>query len=356
MKKLLIIVTLVLIIFSNSNANNKKNKETAKKLCQDAMELMNSGKFQDAISLLDSAMKLDPEPLTYPYERALSYFKMAEWDKAVILFDSLRTHPQVNDQVYQMLGNAMEAKKNYDDAISVFNAGLKKFPNSGRLYLCVGSFYFEKDELEKMVYYFLKGTNVEPNFGMNYFNLAQYYKSNSKKVWALYYYEIFLNLSNNIRKMTDACKSIFKIYIDIFFGAPSDNLAERVGYDFVGKVEVDSIETKERNEFILAYQNTVNKIKIVKLPQEAISLKIMDIINFRISFLNLWFSDKMNEKYPTVLFPYQKKLLDAGYFIPYHYWLLKETNTKEYEEWVNNNKPLFKKFLDWQEKNPLEFK
>ena len=351
MKKLFISIIVIIFLINTLNAtDNNNNKEKAKKLCLEAVELMDKGDFKKAIELLDSAIALDPKPITYPYERAVSYFKMSEWQIAAHLFDSLRNHPEVNDQVYQMLGNCYSFTSEYEKALDVLNEGIKKFPNSGRLYFGLGIAEFGLNNFENMLYDWYKGIHVEPTFAMTYYHLADYYYNSEQKIWAIIYFEYFMNLTNNIRKMYESSESLFDSYRKVFYNAVENTH----GLNFIGNINEDSISKIERYEFMEAYQAVIEQIRNPKLPQEPNELKIIEVTNYRADFLRLWFDNKLNEKFPEPLFDYQKKLLDGGLFTEYNFWLLKEANKEEYNTWKKDNLEQFKRFLRWLEKNSFE--
>jgi tetratricopeptide (TPR) repeat protein len=350
MKKLFIYLVLSILAFNLSYSGNKANEQKANELLAEAIEMMNKGNFKNPIELLDSAIALDRKPIKFPYEKAVCYFKLSEWQMAAHLFDSLRNHPQVNDQVYQMLGNCYSFTSEYTKALDVLNEGIKKFPNSGRIFFGLGIAEFGLSNYENMLYYWYQGIHIEPSYSMTYYHLGDYYYNSEQKIWAIIYFEYFMNLTTNIRKMYETSKNLFDSYRKVFYNASGYSQ----GINFIGTINTDSTKKLERYEFMKAFQDVTDSIRNPKLPQEQNELKIIEVTNYRGDFLKIWYKNKLNEKFHEPLLDYQKKIMDLGMFTEYNFWIFKEANPTEYNEWIKTNFTQFKKFITWQKNNKFD--
>ena len=63
-------IGLLLLFATGQIAYGQNNKEKALAKGQEAIKLMDNGKLDESIKLLEEAQKLDPDRFDYPYEKA----------------------------------------------------------------------------------------------------------------------------------------------------------------------------------------------------------------------------------------------------------------------------------------------
>ena len=132
MKKLVLIFVLIGIL---NQAYSQSNKDQAIELKNKAVKLMDNGNIEESLQLLNQAKELDPENIIIPYEIAFAYQLSKNYEKSIETAKPLLKHPYVFDQVYQIIGNSYDLQGDRVKAIKYYDKGLKKFPNSGLLYL-----------------------------------------------------------------------------------------------------------------------------------------------------------------------------------------------------------------------------
>jgi len=76
-------ILLILFLGILSQGFSQTNKEKAIELKNQAIELMDNGKINESLSLLDQARELDPENITIPYEIAFGYQLDKDFDKSI---------------------------------------------------------------------------------------------------------------------------------------------------------------------------------------------------------------------------------------------------------------------------------
>ncbi len=127
-------ITLVLLLSTvQAIYGQSTNKTIAKEKTKEAVQLMDAGKIEESLKLLKEAVKLDPDNMDYPYEMGYAYYLSKDYKKAIECLESIRNHKDVNDRVYQLLGNSFDYYGQSDKAIQTYESGLKLFPNSGNL-------------------------------------------------------------------------------------------------------------------------------------------------------------------------------------------------------------------------------
>jgi tetratricopeptide (TPR) repeat protein len=346
-----IIITGILICLNLLFSNEKsKNLTKAEQLSAQGIELLNQGNYDQAIDIFKQAIKLDSQSIFYPYEIALAFYEKKEFKKAIEILDSLRNHPQVNDQVYQLLGNCHHFIDNSDKAIMIYDEGLQKFPNSGRLFMESGIARIGKKRVREVIGYWEKGIEVEPAFESNYYYLAKYYARTGEKLWTVLYGEIYLNIASNTKRRDEISKLVYDTYNLALF-SPEDSLF-KVSFSDINVVSDSS--DKKNIPFEMAFQQTIYEASKPYFLLKTSTLAIDDIIKIRHNFILLWYKKNYNKQFPNIIFDWQKLNADHGNFEAYNYWLLDMGNLSDFNKWLDSNRDKFNKFIKKLRLNPMK--
>jgi tetratricopeptide (TPR) repeat protein len=135
-KKCLFIIFSILLI---ETSFGQSNEELAKAKALEAYKFEAKGKVDEAIKLLNEAIKLDPSNIDYPIRIAYGYTYKNDYNNAIKILEELTLHKNVKDVVYQELGNNYHYKGSAKKAIQAYEKGLVLFPNSGKLYCEIGN-------------------------------------------------------------------------------------------------------------------------------------------------------------------------------------------------------------------------
>lgn len=333
----------VIFLLSTGIAFAQTNKEVAWSKAKEAVKLMDNGKFEESRKILSEAQKLDSENSTYQYEIGYSYYLEEKYETAIIEFEKTEKYSAVTVQLYQLWGNAYDIIENPEKAFEIYNLGLKKFSSSGILYLEKGNVYNNRVSAEKAISFYEKGIEVDPGFASNYYRAALHYLNSSEQVWGMIYGEIFINLEPTTKRTDEISKLLFDTYKkQISFKDDSTT-----GADFCTKM-VMYTDQPNRYPFCMTYVSTL----LVSMGEtKVIDLNSLNAI--RKSFIENYFFMKRNEMHPNVLFDFLKTVLDAGHLEAYNYWLLKNGNSSEYNNWRANHLDQLTAFVDWWSKNYL---
>ena len=350
MKYVLSFIVLLIGITYALRCQTDEQKE-AYQIGMQAIEEMNNGNYNRAIDKLDSAIALDSASILYPYEKALCYYKLEEYENAIKLLDSLKDHEQVFDMIYQILGNSHDFLGEKEAAIDVYNEGLEKFPNSGRLYQELGITEFGRERMRRAVGYWEQGIKVDPMYPKNYYRLAKHYSKTAERMWGIIYGELFQILSDGTRKIEEISGILYGTYSTALFDfMQGERQVKLTGL----KIRTNRKMTIAEKPFRLVYQSAykaVDKSYSEKIGNE---MNFESVTLFRKKFLEEWFSGKYTEHFDIALFDYQKKILDAGYFDVYSHWSLQIGNYSAYKDWLKANKKKLEEFKKWLKNNPIE--
>ena len=89
MKKTLLFTLFLgisLVYFAQKEGGDKAE---AQRLGRQAIMLMDEGRIEESVILLEQAQKLDPDNMIYPYEIGLAYYRSEQYDKAIKIYKKL---------------------------------------------------------------------------------------------------------------------------------------------------------------------------------------------------------------------------------------------------------------------------
>lgn len=339
-------VTLILIFSFFFNSFGQTAKETAHEKGKQAIKLEDEGKFDEALKLLDEAQKLDPDNIIYPYEMTYCYYSQEQYQKAIDVLEKLKDRPDSFDRLYELLGNSYDILKQSDKAIAIYEEGLKKFPNSGVLYLERGTLPLTAKNYNEAIKYFEKGIEVEPKFPSNYYWAAKLYCASENPVWGIIYGEIFMNLERNSKRTGEISKVLFDTYKRSITFPSSGKMA--ISFSKQNTMTTDDVKTVKL-PYGMVYELSIS---LAAAGENNINLNSLDRI--RQKFLKYYDEKGSNKKYPNVLFDYQDQITQAQTMEAYNHWLLMKGDEAEFNTWQAANKDKWDAFVKWYMANPLQ--
>lgn len=350
MRQTIKIFGLLLFLTVGQITFGQTNKEKALTKGQAAIKLMDEGKFDESIQLLEDAQKLDPDDIKYPYELGYAYYAKHEYKLASKFLDDLLKHKDANDRVYQLLGNCYDNLGKSDKAIETYEAGLKKFPNSGNLHLEMGIMFMGKKEYNKAIDYYEKGIEVAPKFPSNYYWAAKLYCSSSEEVWGMIYGELFMNLERNSKRTSEISKLLFDTYKKAIKFTSDTSFS--VSFSKNSTMNIDNLKDPSKMKLpfgVGAYEPT---LMMSMLEEKAIDLNSLDRI--RKNFVETYFKNENDKKYPNILFDYQNNVLKAGHMSAYNHWILMKGDENGFDSWQLAYKDKWEEFVKWFNDNQIQ--
>lgn len=343
MRKL--ILTFILLGFL-IQINAQSNRDQAIKLKNDAIELMDIGKINESLDILLKAQEIDPDYINVPYEIAYAYLLLKDYDKSIKIAKPLLKRKDVFDLVYQLIGNNYDLKGDKLTAIKYYDKGLKKFPNSGKLYLEKGVVIASQNKWIEALDVWEKGIVADPNHSSNYYYASQILVQTEEKIWGIYYGEIFLNLEPNTKRslqISDILYNTYNLCLPI-----NDN---KWSLDF-SKKATNIVFGGNVKDLKFSFE-TVHNLAMEKGYKNVYPVfNVKNLITIRKQFLKEW-NDDYAERYPNIIFDYHNVLIKNNMFTSYFYWLLRGSSKIEFEKWEIKNNENYNNFLKWKEENSM---
>jgi tetratricopeptide (TPR) repeat protein len=344
------IIGLFLFLITGQIIFAQTNKEKALAKGEEAVKLMDNGKIEESIKLLEEAQKLDPESLVYPYETAYALYLKKDYNGALKILEKNKNHKDVSERFFQLFGNSYDMSGNSEKALETYEAGLKIFPNSGSLNLEKGNVYWGKEEYEKALPFYEKGIKVDPDFPSNYYRAAILYCCSNEEVWGMIYGEIFMNLEPGSKRTMEISKLLYDTYKrEIKFTSDTT-----FSVSFSKEIDIKVEDASEPGKMKMPFGNFVYEptLSLALINEKSININSLDRI--RTKFVELYFKNGSDKKYPNILFDYQKKLLDEGYLECYNHWLLMKGVEDAFGDWYDLNKDKWDEFMKWFPKNKFK--
>jgi tetratricopeptide (TPR) repeat protein len=349
MKKLILITILLTIAFQTFC---QTGKEIADEKRKKAIELIDNGSPDESIKLLEEAKKLDPGTYIYDYEIAYAYSIKRDFEKALGMAKNVIKYKDANDQCYQMLGNLYDDSGDPENAIKSYDKGLKKFPNSGRLYLEKGNLYWIQKKYDEALPFYELGIKADPTLPSNYYRATLLFLNSEEEVWGMIYGEIFLNLEPNTKRTEEISKLLFDTYkSQIKF--TSDTSAS-VSFCKNAVINLSVGDLKHLDQFKMPFGPMIYETTLVLSLAKEKTIDLNSLNRIRENFVFNYYDRKHNIKYPNVLFDFQKTLKDSGHLEAYNYWLLSSGDINNFSAWKEKNEDKWNQFADWFGKNGIK--
>lgn len=344
MFKLCIIGCLLLSSLNllSQSSVTEENKKKAKEKGRAALKLEAEGKVEEALSLFREAQQLNPESALYPYEIAYIFYMKEDYKGAIAIMEKILNLADMENVVYQLLGNSYDMLGNREKAMETYKAGLERFPTSGNLYLEMGNLYWAKEEYNDALEWYEKGIEIDPAFPSNYYRATRIYCHSNNAVWGMLYGEIFMSLEPNSKRTEEISKLLYDTYRERI----KINSDKSKSYDFASNA-VEISDKTNIEDFKLPFGLAVYEplLGIAIAVEKSIDLDALNRI--RTFMVKQYFAMGHDKKYPNILFDYQKSIADAGHLEAYNYWLLMKGDPQGFDTWQSNNPDKAKSFFAW---------
>jgi tetratricopeptide (TPR) repeat protein len=286
--------------------------QDAKQLQENAKNFMHKGDYSNAILVLNRALVLEPNNLEIAKDLGLNYYYSKDYKKAIEVLNPLLDRNDVDDQCFQIAGDAQWALEDAKEAENIYRKGIKKLPNSGPLYNELGKVLWIKNDYTAIKQW-EKGIENDPGFAGNYYNASKYYYFTTDKVWSLLYGEIFINIDPGSAYTPEIKNILLEGYKKLFADA---NLEKN---------------NKDKNSFVIAFLKTMNKQS--SLASSGINAESLTMIRTR--FILDW-DASYAAKFPFKLFELQRQYIQEGLFDAYNQWVFATAqNLPAYQTWTN---------------------
>lgn len=324
---------------------------------QNALMLLNGGMAEAAMSDFDELCEKYPDDYLVNYERLIALYHIGEYDRVVNESKRLFQNINVQPGAYQVCGNAYDQMGDPDKAKSVYREGLKRFPESGALYLELGNIDLMSQDYDAAYSNYLHGMEADPDFASNYFRAALLgFSAHELYVWGLLYAETEILLAPENERRECMAKGIYECMVDNvrYDGAGSHNEAI-VTFVPARGMQVSQDVTKASLDFPGVYDGCTNiALKAFVTEKEPFVGSIAHLTRLRKGIVDAYFKITGNLFGNSMfLLPFQRRIIKAGHWEAYNYFLFSSVCPDEYDAWIATNEKKLRCFIDWLRDNPF---
>lgn len=358
-------IVLILLVSATAFAKQRSIKDSKKDLpkFEAAIGLYDEGDYEEALVEFDKLVKRYPDDYLVNYERALTLYRLSRYDDVVEVAKKLMSNKDVKADVYQLCGNATDMLGEPNEAIKIYAEGLKQFPEAGHLYLEIGNIYKMHDYNDEALRFYNLGIKADPNLASNYYRGAKQYFDTDTAAWGLIYAETEIMLNpNNSQRLADMAKDMIDCYTTKI--VQTGNYPDR---------ELNDGDTVRIANISLAPSTNINWISgedggtgyvdaagVIELCySKALSHIIFDnerfdpqsfesITKLRRYMVDTYFDTAENYFGDGLyLLEYQKKIIDAGHWDAYNYFLFSDVLEYPCDMWITFHRDEYKAFVNW---------
>lgn len=304
---------------------------TSDKLIRKGVSLHDKGRYHDAISYYQQALKVNPSSMSATYEMSLSYLYLKDYDNALKYSTKVinaNFKPLLVD-AYCVKSAALASMNKLDQSINLLGEALQRCGDEYLLHYNLGLSYFKQKNLNLSLHHLEKAIEIDTTHPSVFLLYAYALNDAGKWVQSFLAFHFFLLLEPNTDRSKDA------------FGEMYDLLTQKFA----------------NNDPALAYEDGIDRLKIYNQLQN-IQPKIQDQ-RFQYAFFEqasriIFFTlSQMQDQTKSSLLwdfyvPIYTEILESGYFDTYCRYVSVSYFPVSLE-WWNNNTTKVDGFINWFE-------
>lgn len=319
-----------------------------------AVEYMDRNLADEAIKRWDSALAMRPGYVLYRYERAICTMMAKRYSDAIDSLRPIYDDSALYDRGYQLIGNGYDYLGDSAASMSYYQAGLKRYPTSGRLHYEMGGAAFIGGRLDSAIKWWVKGTRVEPSFATNYYWIAKTSANSRNKIWAVFYGEAFMNIEAGSPRTKEVGEIVYDAWNSSMRLGDSD---DPINFCSDALLDEPSPFGPSVMNFPTAFEFTVAQSSQQYIPKVGVRTKLTveELVDVRMRFIEGWIGAGYDKKYPNDVIAWHAKLRDQGWLREYLWWLHGFGDMKEMQKYFASNEARYDTFFGWLMKNPFPF-
>lgn len=304
---------------------------SSSKLIKQGVILHDQGKYMDAISCYQQALRVNPSSISAMYEMSLSYLKMKDYDNAIIHSSkviNLGYKPTLLD-AYVVKGTALAAQEKLDEAIALFKEAIKSCGDQYLLNYNLGLSYYNKGDMESALIHLRKALEKEATHAEGFLLYAYVLNDLGHWIESFYAYHFFLLLEPNTQRSVDVFKEIYDLL--------DWNLAD----DDPRLTKIGVVDRKAIYDKVQSYKPRLadlsSKYKFFAEGSQAIFTEMTNL------------SQADSKEFVWSFFvPFYAEILESGHF-PTYCRYISASCFPESHSWWESNKKAVDSFINWFE-------
>jgi tetratricopeptide (TPR) repeat protein len=295
-------------------------------------------KYFEALELYRQALDIDSTSPRANYEMANTYVALEKYERAIYFADKvIAKNTLFVDHAYTIKGTALDLLGKYEDALDVYNKGVKKYPENYLLnYNLALTYYNAKDYVDARIYA-TNAIGANNSRASSHLLLAQCMYHADKRTQTLQSLYYFLLLEPNSKRSESALALMAKlsgagvkkegenqITINISKGSTDDEFAD-LSLSMMQALKI-SDTAKVKNEEETFYKDTKSFFSILSELKKKKSPK------------NIWWD---------FYTPFFKDLVESGNAEAFCYYIAQSRDKEAITGWLKGHQDKVERLIKW---------
>lgn len=349
MKKIVLLMLFALI----SNGLFAQDKEAAENLVNEGVAMHDKGDYDGAIAKYDKALLMDKDNLMALTEKAFSLFSMQKYEESVLYCQkAIEKHPGEKGlkTLYVTYGNALDGLNRSENAIEMYDEGIKQFPDYYQLYFNKAIALANEKKYDEAILCFQKSVMHNPTHASSHNAIARFLSIYNKNIPSLLAYCRFLILEPQTKRAKENLEGVKKIMKGNVVENGNNNITLNINPAIFGDTTAGG-KPKENNfsstELILSMSAALDHDKKNK-DKTAVEqfIRKFDIVCSSLK------ETKQNNYgfYWNYYVPYFTAMKDKNLIEPFAYIVFASDDNPDVSNWIKSHQPEIDKFYEWSDK------
>lgn len=183
------------------------------KLIRKGVSLHDKGRYNDAISYYQQALKSNPSSMSATYEMSLSYLMLKDFDNALKYSTKVingNFKPLLVD-AYCVKSSALSEMNKLDQAVKLLNEALERCGDEYLLHYNLGLSYFKAKNLKLSIFHLQKAIEIDTTHPSAFLLYAYVLSDSERWVQSFLAFHFFLLLEPNTDRSKDAFGEMYDI-------------------------------------------------------------------------------------------------------------------------------------------------
>ncbi len=281
-----------------------------------AIHFMDNGMLDTGIDLMKDLDKIHPNNRYVVYEIVYGYITKQDYDSAYQWAKKLMALNDRDADSFFIAGNAYDFSGHRAEAIKLYEEGLKKFPQSGRLWVEKGNMAYMTKDYDEAARCYEESVERDPRYGAAYYRLAWLFSQTDDPVWAVMYAQMCELEEDKTDRVLEMGRLIYALYRDNV----KRNEKGEVKVSFTKHVALPRYASCDGEiPFNYFFENIHSILSPKALTADTLSLK--DVAMLHKQYVEM--ADTMAHDYYNVpILDLERAALHAGHLDGYIMWML----------------------------------